>query len=84
MAPEAAAAQTRDRATRILLVDDEPNVRRSLARVLMSEGFDVMTAEDGAAALALLDLVPPPGRRGGRPRRRPAAAPRTDRPAAPP
>src|SRR5258707_15204501 len=43
------------RATRVLLVDDEPNVRRSLARVLMSEGFEVMTAEDGHAALALLE-----------------------------
>jgi DNA-binding NtrC family response regulator len=39
----------------VLLVDDEPNVRRSLARVLMSVGFDVMTAEDGQAALALLE-----------------------------
>jgi two-component system response regulator HydG len=37
------------------LVDDEPNVRRSLARVLMTEGFEVMTAEDGQAALQLLE-----------------------------
>jgi len=54
IAPEA-GAQTRERATRILLVDDEPTVRRTLARVLMSAGFDVMTAEDGQAALALLE-----------------------------
>ncbi len=45
----------KERTTRVLLVDDEPGVRRSLARVLMSVGFDVMTAEDGQAALALLE-----------------------------
>ncbi len=45
----------KERATRVLLVDDEPNVRRSLARVLMSVGFEVLTAEDGQAALALLE-----------------------------
>ncbi|HEX9296854.1 MAG TPA: sigma-54 dependent transcriptional regulator [Polyangiaceae bacterium] len=45
----------KERTTRVLLVDDEPSVRRSLARVLMSVGFDVMTAEDGQAALALLE-----------------------------
>ncbi|HKQ71412.1 MAG TPA: sigma-54 dependent transcriptional regulator [Polyangiaceae bacterium] len=45
----------KDKTVRVLLVDDEPNIRRSLARVLMSEGFDVMTAEDGQAAVALLE-----------------------------
>jgi two-component system response regulator HydG len=54
IAPEA-IAQSKDRPTRILLVDDEPNVRRSLARVLMGVGFEVMTAEDGASALTLLE-----------------------------
>jgi two-component system response regulator HydG len=44
-----------ERSTRVLLVDDEPNVRRSLARVLMTEGFEVITAEDGQAALSLLE-----------------------------
>jgi two-component system response regulator HydG len=48
-------APIKDRATRVLLVDDEPNVRRSLARVLMSVGFEVMTAEDGQAAISLLE-----------------------------
>jgi len=47
--------QIKERPTRVLLVDDEPTVRRSLARVLMSVGFDVITAEDGQAALALLE-----------------------------
>ena len=32
-----------------------PTCRRSLARVLMSVGFEVMTSEDGQAALALLE-----------------------------
>jgi len=53
IAPE--SAQIRERTTRVLLVDDEPNIRRSLARVLMGAGFEVMTAEDGQAALALLE-----------------------------
>jgi two-component system response regulator HydG len=44
-----------ERITRVLLVDDEPTVRRSLARVLMNSGFDVLTAEDGPTALALLE-----------------------------
>jgi two-component system, NtrC family, response regulator HydG len=43
------------RITRVLLVDDEPTVRRSLARELMNSGFDVLTAEDGSTALALLE-----------------------------
>jgi DNA-binding response OmpR family regulator len=54
---------------KILLADDDKSVRRSLARVLESEGFDVLTAEDGRAAvrefiaefpdLVLLDLNMP-------------------------
>src|SRR4029078_9370716 len=39
---------------RVLLVDDEPALRRSVARLLMAKGFAVDTAEDGAAALDLL------------------------------
>lgn len=42
---------------RVLIVDDEPTVRRSLARVLSAEHFDVLTAEDGAAALSLLQTT---------------------------
>jgi DNA-binding NtrC family response regulator len=39
---------------RVLVVDDEAPLRRSIARILMSRGFEVDTAEDGAAALDLL------------------------------
>jgi CheY-like chemotaxis protein len=44
---------------RILVVDDEPFVRRFAARVLEEEGFRVSEAADGAEALRLLrDVVP--------------------------
>ena len=40
---------------RVLLVDDEASIRRSAPRLLVAKGFAVDTAEDGAAALALLE-----------------------------
>jgi CheY-like chemotaxis protein len=39
----------------VLVVDDEELVRRSIARVLGREGFTVREAEDGLAALSVLD-----------------------------
>jgi two-component system, NtrC family, response regulator AtoC len=39
----------------ILVVDDEPNLRRVLAAQLARDGWEVMVAEDGEAGLALLD-----------------------------
>lgn len=39
----------------ILLVDDEPEVRALLARVLRTRGYAVTEAADGAQALALAD-----------------------------
>jgi len=39
----------------ILVVDDEEKIRRTLSGVLADEGFEVMEASDGRAALALLD-----------------------------
>ena len=36
---------------RVLVVDDEPAVRYSLARTLQFEGYDVVVANDGVAAL---------------------------------
>ena len=39
--------------TRILVADDDPELRRSLARVLGLGGFEVATVGDGRAALHL-------------------------------
>jgi DNA-binding response OmpR family regulator len=37
-----------------LVVDDEPNIVRSLAFVFNKEGYDVSIAEDGAQAMTLI------------------------------
>ncbi|PDW03501.1 response regulator [Candidatus Viridilinea mediisalina] len=42
----------------ILLVDDEPAVRLTLAALLQRRGFRVTTAEDGEAGLELLNAGP--------------------------
>jgi len=44
----------------ILIVDDEPTTRESLALLLRAEGYVVTEAADGAAALAQLRSGPPP------------------------
>ncbi len=54
---------------RVLVVDDEPNLRRGVARMLESRGMHVLTAEDGNAAqqvlavesvhVAIVDLMMP-------------------------
>ena len=44
---------------RILVIDDEPMVREAVGRMLVAEGYAVDHANDGAAALALLDADPP-------------------------
>jgi two-component system nitrogen regulation response regulator NtrX len=59
---------------RVLVVDDEPNIRRVLAALLRSEGYEVEEAGGGNAALTaaqqgepdaiLLDLLMPPGPTG--------------------
>ena len=54
-APRSAA----DRRASVLLVDDEPAVRMVLAQELVEDGFDVVDAADGIAALALLDRPVP-------------------------
>jgi two-component system, NtrC family, nitrogen regulation response regulator NtrX len=56
---------------RILLVDDEANIRKMVSALLVSEGFETVEAPNGQAALALvgedppdavlLDLLMPPG-----------------------
>ena len=42
----------------ILVVDDEANLRKVLSAMLRREGFDVLTAADGAEALDLLARHP--------------------------
>lgn len=39
---------------RVLVVDDDPGVRRSLSTALGRDGYEVLAAEDGGAALACL------------------------------
>ncbi len=39
---------------RILVVDDEPNIRRTLSAVLRTRGFDVDSASNGSDALQLI------------------------------
>ena len=43
---------------RLLLVDDEPSILSSLKRLLRPTGYRILTAESGAAALALLQDEP--------------------------
>jgi signal transduction histidine kinase/ActR/RegA family two-component response regulator len=45
---------TRGGDERILVVDDEPGVRKLVARILRARGYDVFETEDGPSALALL------------------------------
>ena len=44
---------------RILLVDDEPNLRKVLGALLKQQGFEVHAESDGAAALARVRSSPP-------------------------
>lgn len=44
---------------KVLVVDDEPEVRLVLSEFLESRGFEVVTAESGAKALAIVDEVSP-------------------------
>lgn len=37
---------------RLLVVDDEPGMRRTLQRIMRAKGFDVLVAEDGPTAIA--------------------------------
>lgn len=45
--------------TRLLLVDDEANLRHALSYALRQEGYDVLTAEDGQQAIALFGTSHP-------------------------
>ncbi len=43
---------------RVLIVDDEPAVREGLEALLRSEGFEALTAADGASAVDLFGAAP--------------------------
>ena len=43
----------------VLIIDDEPNIRRMVSALLASEGFEVRDAADGAAGLARADDFEP-------------------------
>ena len=57
-APAAAVADDR-RPARILVVDDERSMRELLAIVLRREGYEVLLAESGSAAVDLLEVTAP-------------------------
>ncbi len=44
---------------RVMIVDDDPDIREALAQLLEIEGHDVSTAGDGRCALELLRGRPP-------------------------
>lgn len=44
---------------RILVVDDELDIRESLVKILQRRGYDVASASDGAAALKLINEFRP-------------------------
>ncbi len=44
---------------RVLVVDDDPPLRRMLARTLSAEGFEVTVAADGGAALVAVERAAP-------------------------
>ena len=45
--------------TRVIVVEDEPDIREVVAEALADEGYDVTTATDGASALQLVRERPP-------------------------
>ncbi|PWC90540.1 Fis family transcriptional regulator, partial [Azospirillum sp. Sp 7] len=44
---------------RVLVVDDEPPIRRFLRTTLSAQGYDIAEAEDGAGALEAVRRRPP-------------------------
>lgn len=59
-AAEAIEAQlTAPSGVRILVVDDDPRVRRGIANAMARVGFHVLAADDGAPALELAEHTPP-------------------------
>nr|KEP24544.1 hypothetical protein DA06_07150 [Georgenia sp. SUBG003] len=57
--PTGRADAARSAEARLLVVDDEPSIRELLSASLRFAGFDVVTAEDGNAALRAASQQPP-------------------------
>lgn len=55
--PQYASAQKLSQTYRILVVEDEEVIRQMLVLALEEEGYDVLWAEDGRSALALLQEI---------------------------
>src|SRR5262249_46333099 len=51
--PIAASPESADRRALVMVVDDDPNSRHLLANIVRREGYRVVEAADGEAALAL-------------------------------
>jgi DNA-binding response OmpR family regulator len=47
------------RGERILVIDDEPDIRRTMAELLRGNGYEVLSAADGGAALSAYDDFSP-------------------------
>jgi CheY-like chemotaxis protein len=45
----------------LFLIEDEPDIRESLAELLEGEGYEVRTAANGREALKALENLPVPG-----------------------
>jgi two-component system, cell cycle sensor histidine kinase and response regulator CckA len=57
-APTSARAAIQGGTERILLVDDEPQVRESVKRLLMGQGYDVVEAGSANEAMRIYDAAP--------------------------
>jgi two-component system NtrC family sensor kinase len=58
-APAEAPASTRPATRRrVLVLDDEPSLRRFVGKVLETDGFEVVIAEDGRDAVARVEATP--------------------------
>src|SRR5687768_4117836 len=56
---EAAAAQPRENASRILVIEDDADLRGLIADVLRADGFEVLEAENGRVGVDLASVAHP-------------------------
>jgi two-component system, sensor histidine kinase and response regulator len=53
------ATRVRSDSTRILIVDDSPDILSITEAILSSAGYEVITYTDGLVALQIMELMPP-------------------------